>query len=142
MRRRRAAWVGAGGLALAASLALLVVGLPRDRASAPPPETGRVASKAPATTTAKAAKPETRVAAARPKPAPAPARSAPESDPAPDEVPREEMEAAVVANEIDPPRELLERPDLFLDYPLVRRLDELQHLESVLADSPDGGSAG
>jgi hypothetical protein len=78
------------------------------------------------------------------KPAPPAARAAPEEardddadldDVEPVELPGDE--AAVVANEIDPPRELLERPELFLNYPIVRKLDELQHLESVLADSPD-----
>lgn len=144
LRRRRVFWAGAGGLALAASLALLVVGLPPDQSTLPAPEAGRVASRAPQMAAAKTAKPVTRIAAAKPKPAPEPARakSAPEADSALDQAAPEEMEAAVVANEIDPPRELLERPDLFLDYPLVRKLDELQHLESVLADTPDGGSAG
>ena len=55
---------------------------------------------------------------------------------------RADRRVAEVANEIDPPAELLERPDLFLNYPVMRKLDELQHLESVLADPGDEGGAG
>ena len=62
--------------------------------------------------------------------------------------PQEEQPAeAVAVNELDPPRELLERPDMFLNYPIVRKLEELRHLDAVLADhgaddQPDDGGAG
>jgi len=59
-------------------------------------------------------------------------------------VPAEEV---VAVNELDPPRELLERPDLFLNYPMVRKLDALRNLDAVLAGQgadplPDDGGAG
>jgi hypothetical protein len=72
----------------------------------------------------------------------APAKAAPEVVARQEGAPAAETGAVVAVNEIDPPRELLERPDLFLNYPIVRKLDELQHLEAVLAESPNGGSAG
>ena len=55
--------------------------------------------------------------------------------------------AAVALNEIDPPRDLLERPDLFLNYRILRKLDELRNLDAVLADQgaepqPTDGGAG
>jgi anti-sigma factor RsiW len=49
---------------------------------------------------------------------------------------------AVVA---EAPPEVLERPDLFVDYSIVRRLDELRHFESVMAEpisTGDEGNAG
>ncbi|GIW40589.1 MAG: hypothetical protein KatS3mg076_1166 [Candidatus Binatia bacterium] len=30
-----------------------------------------------------------------------------------------------------PPHELVERPDLYLEYPIIKRLDELEHFETV-----------
>lgn len=149
-RLRPALWAGAGGVALAASLALVIAGLPRDGTEKATPTTPpRVASgpgapeAAPAAVAGKETSSEERVAAA-PRSAPAakpePARPQPADDDSLD-APTDEA-AAVAVNEIDPPRDLLERPELFLNYPIVRKLDELQHLESVLADSPGGGRAG
>jgi anti-sigma factor RsiW len=49
---------------------------------------------------------------------------------------------AVVA---EAPPEVLERPDLFVDYSIVRRLDELRHFESVMTEpigTVDEGGAG
>jgi len=149
--RRPAVWAGAGGLALAASLALVIVGLPRDHAEEPGPAPTRVARKAalvdaPAAAARVTAKPEARLASA-PKPAPVakPDAARVPTDTSEDEVGLDAVadeSVAVAVNEIDPPRELLERPDLFLNYPIVRKLDELQHLEAVLAESPDRGGAG
>lgn len=144
--RRRILWAGAGGLALAASLALMLVGVPREPGIEPGPapatKASEVVARAPAAPSGP--KPAAPVVVAA-KPALATERVAPgevrdddadlDDDVEPVELAADE--AAVVANEIDPPRELLERPDLFLNYPIVRKLDELQHLESVLADSPD-----
>lgn len=56
----------------------------------------------------------------------------------------EESEALAFA-EPDPPRDLLERPDLFLNFTIVRKLDELRHLDDVLAETPadpEHGGAG
>lgn len=147
-RRRLVAWSAAGGLAIAASLALLIVGRPAG-VGAPAAKTATTAKPA---AVARAAAPvavakhepghATRVASkgvpadahpAEGKPAAVADQAAPEGD----VVANEE-----VANEIDPPRELLERPDMFLNYPIVRRLDELRHLESVLAEPPDAGGSG
>ena len=54
---------------------------------------------------------------------------------------------AVAVNELDPPRELLERPDMFLELPDRPEARELRHLDAVLADhgaddQPDDGGAG
>jgi anti-sigma factor RsiW len=40
------------------------------------------------------------------------------------------------------PRELRDNPGLFVDYSIVRRLDELQHLDSVLSGHEQGRDAG
>jgi hypothetical protein len=40
-----------------------------------------------------------------------------------------------VAHVEDPPEDLRKRAGLFLDYPIVVRLEELQTLEAVLAES-------
>lgn len=157
--RRRWLWAGvSAGAALAAGLALFVLA-PRLPGTAPTtrdaPRTGGPAvasAPVPKAVVAKSAQGSaTRVAkggsddgagakeqvARRAGQKPAPAEPAPE----------EESAAAVAVNELDPPRELLERPDLFLNYPIVRKLEELRHLDAVLADhgtddQPDDGGAG
>jgi len=144
--RRRIVWAGAGGLALAASLALMLIGVPRQQGVSPMPvpddAAGELVAHAPAPRSEpRAAEPV--VVAAKPAAPPArvPAEASRDEDPDLDEeIEQVELpadEAAVVSNELDPPRELLERPEMFLNYPIVRKLDELRHLESVLADSPD-----
>lgn len=156
---RRWLWAGASaGLALAAGLALVVFA-PRlsDQTSA---RRDAKSGKAPAVASAPqvvAAKPAksaaTRVAKSAPDDdVPAKQQVARRAQPkgAPDATspaPETPDSAAVAVNELDPPRELLERPDLFLNYPMVRKLEELRHLDAVLADhgaddQPDDGGAG
>jgi anti-sigma factor RsiW len=156
---RRWLWAGASaGLALAAGLALVVLA-PRlsDPTSA---RRDARAGKAPTVATAPqvvAAKPARSGATRVAKSAPddddraqhqVARRAEPKSAPEPTSpVPESPASGAVAVNELDPPRELLERPDLFLNYPLVRKLEELRHLDAVLADhggddQPDDGGAG
>lgn len=156
---RRWLWAGASaGLALAAGLALLVFA-PRPPVGTPGARDARTA-KAPAAASAPATKdvvakqaqqPATRVAKSGSDDAAAKEQVARRADQkaAPDAAtPQEEQPAeAVAVNELDPPRELLERPDMFLNYPIVRKLEELRHLDAVLADhgaddQPDDGGAG
>lgn len=160
--RRRWLWAGAsGGLALAAGLALLVLaprpsGVTIDRRDARSGKAPAVApAPAPAPKSVAAAKrvqrPATRVAKGGSDDAGADQQVARRADgnAAPEATtPAEEQPAeAVAVNELDPPRELLERPDMFLNYPIVRKLEELRHLDAVLADhgaedQPDDGGAG
>jgi len=144
-RGRVAAWAGGAGLAMAASLALMIVGR-RAVEVAPVPRADKPVAVARAAAPAAASRPApeqaTRLAAARTAPAGAPAANASTETAPVDGDATPESEVAVVANEIDPPRELMERPELFVNYPIVRRLDELRHLESVLAESPDAGGSG
>lgn len=164
-------WIVAGtsaGLALAAGLALVVLAPSSSRDVTPSSSdasrgaTSVAARPGPETVAAKPAKaPTTRVAKAAPTAAePAKEQVARRANPKPavdatgDDTPREDAvaanephEEAVAVNELDPPHELLERPDLFLNYPIVRKLDELRHLDAVLADQgaddqPDDGGAG
>jgi anti-sigma factor RsiW len=137
-RRRRVAW--ATGLALAASLALVVLGLEQTSSlwdGAAPSGVTQEPSSAPALPAAADARVKTearapsRVAKA---PAKAPTQLAKRAS-APEQV-------AETANEIDPPRDLLERPDLFVNYPVMRKLDEMRHLDAVLADQGNSGGAG
>lgn len=156
---RRWLWAGASaGLALAAGLALVVfaprlsdpTSARRDAKSGKPP----AVAAAPQVVAAKPAKAgATRVAKNAPDDeAPAKQQVARRAEPKPapdanDPAPESPADEAVAVNELDPPRELLERPDLFLNYPLVRKLEELRHLDAVLADhgaddQPDDGGAG
>jgi hypothetical protein len=160
--RRRWVWAGvSAGAALAAGLALVLLG-PGVPGFQLPPLPGREAQK-PAGATA----PGRQVAAAqRPK---APSASVAEKDSRGDAAEQEKRivrrvepaapaqdgeavaeppaGAAVARNEIDPPRDLLERPDLFLNYRILHKLDELRNLDAVLADQgaepqPSDGGAG
>ena len=157
--RRRWLWAGASaGLALAAGLALLVFA-PRPPEVTPDGRDPRTAkgstvasAPAPKAVIAKQAQhPATRVAKSGSDDADAKQQVARRAEPkaAPEvTAPAEEQPAeAVAVNELDPPRELLERPDMFLNYPIVRKLEELRHLDAVLADhgaddQPDDGGAG
>jgi len=161
--RRRRLWAGvSAGVALAAGLVLLVLSppfselAPRSRAV----DGGRAAADASATAArvvpAEPVKASaSRVSKSAVNDAPAreqvarrtSARGEPETD-TPDTpdaaAPAEEL---VAVNELDPPRELLERPDLFLNYPIVRKLDALRNLDAVLAGQgadplPGDGGAG
>ena len=43
---------------------------------------------------------------------------------------------------IDPPAELASRPDLFVDLPMLRELDKMQHFDSIATmEDSDGGEA-
>lgn len=47
-------------------------------------------------------------------------------------------EAVAVGSDLEPPPDLLRRAELFLDYPIVRRLEELEHFDEVMAQGRDG----
>ncbi|HEY8518022.1 MAG TPA: zf-HC2 domain-containing protein [Candidatus Binatia bacterium] len=157
-------WAAMGGLAAAAALALVIVSReteqrPAGPAPAPPQtlaarETGAPQPKGEPQQKVDPA-PQTQVAAAKRAPAkqtqtaqtatsqPQAAKPAqPERREQPEPVIDEDAIEAVALGEADPPRDLLERPDLFLDFPIVRKLDELQHLDAVLAESPGDGESG
>jgi anti-sigma factor RsiW len=140
--RRRAVWLGAGGLALAASLALVVLGIQQQPAPEVAPARPVVAGGPPAV----AAKSGPRVAsrvAAEPRAKQPQAREASQLAQRAPEDAAASKQVAAVANEVDdPPRELLERPELFVNYPVVRRLDELRHFDAVLASQGERGDAG
>ena len=156
---RRWLWAGASaGLALAAGLALLVFA-PRSPTGSPGARDARTA-KVPAVASAPVAKDA--VAKQAQRSATRVARSGSDDVGAKEQVARradakaapdavapvaEQPAEAVAVNELDPPRELLERPDMFLNYPIVRKLEALRHLDAVLADhgaddQPDDGGAG
>jgi hypothetical protein len=59
-----------------------------------------------------------------------------------------EAEAPVVARRaksrapVDPPAELASRPDLFMDLPMLRELDKMQHFDTIATmEDGDGGEA-
>lgn len=158
--RRRWLWAAgaSAGLALAAGVAALLLaprltelspagrggarpGMPVVAALPAAPESAGKPAKAP-TRVAKAAKHAE--VASKEEPARRQAVATAPSERTPADAPVEE---AVAVNELDPPRDLLERPDLFLNYPIVRKLDELRNLDAVLAgqgtdEQPDDGGAG
>ena len=78
--------------------------------------------------------------AARPRataPAPAPATAIAKAEPAPAAARRVKSRAP-----IDPPAELASRPDLFVDLPMLRELDKMQHFDSIATmEDTDGGEA-
>lgn len=157
--RRTAAWAAVGGFAAAAGLALALVGLPGEDAAVPPagaPAPRAAAPRAPREPVAVArapSRPDGGQPAAQPGAA-APAKTArqaaagpPADEPAPGaagpvDEPDEQEVLAVALGRAEPPRELLERPELFVNYPILSKLDELRHLDTVLAESPDDGSTG
>jgi hypothetical protein len=68
--------------------------------------------------------------------------------PAPAAVAKAGTDAPVVARRakarapIDPPAELASRPDLFVDLPMLRELDKMQHFDSIATmEDADGGEA-
>lgn len=138
--RLRAVWIGAGGLALAASLALVVLGIQQQQ-----PAPGVAPAKPVVAEGRPAAEAGSRVAsrvAVEPRGAPHAKQPAQLAKRAPESA-TPGKQVAVVANEIDdPPRELLERPELFVNYPVVRKLDELRHFDAVIANQGDGRDAG
>jgi len=63
-------------------------------------------------------------------------------------VAKAEADAPIVARRaksrapIDPPAELASRPDLFVDLPMLRELDKMQHFDSIASmEDTDGGEA-
>jgi anti-sigma factor RsiW len=63
-------------------------------------------------------------------------------------VAKAEPEAPVVARRaksrapVDPPAELASRPDLFMDLPMLRELDKMQHFDTIATmEDGDGGEA-
>jgi hypothetical protein len=63
-------------------------------------------------------------------------------------VAKAEADAPVVARRakprapVDPPEELASRPDLFVDLPMLRELDKMQHFDSIATmEDADGGEA-
>lgn len=156
--RRRWVWAGiSAGAALAAGLVLVLFGpgVPGPRVAALPGRDAHTPASAPPAAVAQRPKaPASLVGAkdARGDVAEQDKRVARRVEPVP---PQREDEtaveptagAAVARNEIDPPRDLLERPDLFLNYRILRKLDELRNLDAVLADQgadpqPTDGGAG
>jgi len=41
----------------------------------------------------------------------------------------------------EPPAELASRPDLFVDLPMIRELEKMQHFDAIAAEDSDGGEA-
>jgi hypothetical protein len=126
-RRMRPALWGAPALAAAAALALAfyssLTPVPGERAS-----DGRAVEVA---AEPRAARPAAEVARA-----PEPAReeqvaSTRREGASPDATERERIAAAAALAPEDLPPELVENPELFLRYPVVRRLDSLSHFEAV-----------
>jgi hypothetical protein len=78
--------------------------------------------------------------AARPRAndaAPAPATAIAKAEQAPAAARRAKSRAP-----IDPPAELASRPDLFVDLPMLRELDKMQHFDSIATmEDTDGGEA-
>jgi hypothetical protein len=63
-------------------------------------------------------------------------------------VAKAEAEAPVVARRaksrapLDPPAELASRPDLFVDLPMLREFDKMQHFDAIATmEDADGGEA-
>jgi len=115
--RAVARWLFIGAPALVATAALglaLYAGVPPETAQPP------------------AAKP---VGVAAAKKAAAPAQVAQNAAPRPVEQPASRKRRDVPG---DPPAELAARPDLFVNLPMLRNLDKLQHYEAIQTTTDDG----
>jgi hypothetical protein len=106
-------------LAVAASLAAVAVGLRRYAEEPSPP----------------AATPLTVARPVAPRPAPSPAKAPPELE-------RAEVARGQVSSEppSEPPPELAARPDLFVELPILRHMEKLEHLEAIQATSVGDGA--
>ncbi len=114
-RRRIVAW-GVPALAAAAALALIWYSSATRMAPAGPGTGGAVASARQPAAGGGAGSAESRLAAQH--------RASPDAGPKPD--------VAVAGSDLDAyPPELVEHPELFLRYPVVKRLQRLQHFEEV-----------
>jgi hypothetical protein len=119
--RRVGRWLIATAPAVAAAAALVLT----LRADAPPEDVrrGRAPTAKADDTTAPASPPLAQLAqrGARPVPPPAPRRR--------------RIEPVVPS---DPPPELAARPDLFVNLPLLRNLEKLQHFDAIQTTTVDG----
>jgi len=111
-------WVRRGFPAIAATavVALAVVGVRSSEVATPDARTKMVAAERPRVTAPAA--PVIAKAAA-----PVVARRAKERAP------------------VDPPAELASRPELFIDLPMIRELEKMQHFDAIAAEDSDGGEA-
>jgi len=112
--------LGVPAIAATAVVALAVVGVRSSEVAVPPARTKVAVAERPH--------------AATPAAAPAVAKA--------------EAEAPVVARRaksrapVDPPAELASRPDLFVDLPMLREFDKMQHFDSIATmEDADGGEA-
>lgn len=123
--RRAGRWIGVAVPALAAAGALVLA----VQAPEAPPPAGRLAAapavKPGAATRAPVQDPRSQAAPRDPVPAPA-ARPAV----------RKRRTQPVVPSE--PPPELAARPDLFINLPLLRNLEKLEHYDSIRTTTVDG----
>jgi hypothetical protein len=124
--RRR--WVGVAVPALAATAVLVVAARLslQDTEPAPPAPAPAAPTRA---VTAPAARVPARVAERAPAPAPSPAPASPQ---------RRRVARGVPS---EPPPELAARPDLFINLPLLRNLDKVQHYEAIQTIAVDGAQS-
>ena len=121
--RRR--WLGVAVPALAATAVLVVAARLSLQNTEPAP-----APAAPArAVTAPPARGPARAAERAPAPAPSPAPASPQHRRVARSVPSQ------------PPPELAARPDLFINLPLLRNLDKVQHYEAIQTIAVDGGQS-
>jgi len=121
--RRR--WLGVAVPALAATAVLVVAARLSLQDTAPTP-----APAAPTrAVTAPPARVPARVAERAPAPAPSPAPASPQ---------RRRVARGVPS---EPPPELAARPDLFINLPLLRNLDKVQHYEAIQTIAVDGAQS-
>jgi len=125
--KSRRGWLGVAVPALAATAVLVVA------ARLSLQDTGPAPAPAPAAptraVTAPPARVPARVAERAPAPAPSPAPASPQRRRVARGVPKE------------PPPELAARPDLFINLPLLRNLDKVQHYEAIQTIAVDGAQS-
>src|SRR5262249_6682634 len=121
--RRR--WLGVAVPTLAATAVLVVAARLSLQDTEPAP------TPAPAAPTRAATAPRAPARAAERAPAPAPS-------PAPASPQRRRVARGVPS---EPPPELAERPDLFINLPLLRNLDKVQHYEAIQTIAVDGAQS-
>jgi len=118
-------WLGVAVPALAATAVLVVAARLSLQNTEPAP-----APAAPArAVTAPPARGPARAAERAPAPAPSPAPASPQHRRVARSVPSQ------------PPPELAARPDLFINLPLLRNLDKVQHYEAIQTIAVDGGQS-
>jgi hypothetical protein len=123
--KSRSRWLGVAIPALAATAVVVVAARLSLQDTEPAP-----APAAPArAVTAPPARVPARVAERAPAPAPSPAPASPQHRRVARSVPSE------------PPPELAARPDLFINLPLLRNLDKVQHYEAIQTIAVDGAQS-